>query len=176
MATNRSLARRGRDLLCSALGVQPPAPDGMLGAMASVPLPGLTPTRAAAERLQTALYDEDRIEVPIVVFPVRAAVEAGGGPEQALVRISAQRYNRQEEYAQLAEVLARRLRGPASPRGAAGTPPEDLDQARSTVVRIRTSSPTTVASTRRNARRSPMVSTPDSSSSGRPAPRTAART
>ncbi len=120
MATNRSLARRGRDLLCSALGVQPPAPDGMLGAMASVPLPGLTPTRAAAERLQTALYDEDRIEVPIVVFPVRAAVEAGGGPEQALVRISAQRYNRQEEYAQLAESLARRLRGPASPRALLG--------------------------------------------------------
>ena len=120
MATNRSLARRGRDLLCSALGVQPPAPDGMLGAMASVPLPGLTPTRAAAERLQTALYDEDRIEVPIVVFPVRAAVEAGGGPEQALVRISAQRYNRQEEYAQLAEILARRLRGPASPRALLG--------------------------------------------------------
>jgi isopenicillin-N epimerase len=120
MATNRSMARRGRDLLCSALGVTPPAPDGMLGSMAAVPLPGLAPTRAAAERLQTALFDEERIEVPITIFPVRAAVEAGAGPEQALVRISAQRYNRTEEYARLAESLARRLRGPASPRALLG--------------------------------------------------------
>ena len=42
------------------------------------------------------------------------------GPQQALVRISAQRYNRQEEYARLAESLARRLRGPASPRALLG--------------------------------------------------------
>ena len=88
--------------------------------MAAVPLPGLSPTRAAAERLQTALFDEERIEVPITIFPVRAAVEAGAGPEQALVRISAQRYNGTEEYARLAESLARRLRGPASPRALLG--------------------------------------------------------
>ena len=93
MATNRSLARRGRDVLCSALGVAPPAPDVMIGSMAAVPLPGLAPTRAAAERLQAALFDEERIEVPITIFPVAAALAGGAGPEQALVRISAQRYN-----------------------------------------------------------------------------------
>ena len=119
MATNRSLARRGRDLLCSALGVQPPAPDVMLGAMAAVPLPGLAPTRAAAERLHEALFEEDRIEVPITIFPVPAAAPGGAG-ELALVRISAQRYNRPEEYARLAETLARRLRGPTSPRALLG--------------------------------------------------------
>ena len=119
MATNRSMARRGRDLLCAALGVPPPAPDAMIGSMASVPLPGLAPSRAAAERLQAALYDEERIEVPISIFPVPAAL-AGGSPEQALVRISAQRYNRTEEYARLAESLARRLRGPTSPRALLG--------------------------------------------------------
>ena len=119
MATNRSMARRGRDLLCAALGVPPPAPDSMIGSMASVPLPGLAPSRAAAERLQAALYEEERIEVPISIFPVPAAL-AGGAPEQALVRISAQRYNRTEEYARLAESLARRLRGPTSPRALLG--------------------------------------------------------
>ena len=41
-------------------------------------------------------------------------------PAQALVRISAQRYNRTEEYARLAESLARRLRGPTSPRALLG--------------------------------------------------------
>ena len=119
MATNRSMARRGRDLLCAALGVPPPAPDSMIGSMASVPLPGIAPSRAAAERLQAELYDEERIEVPISIFPVPAAL-AGGAPEQALVRISAQRYNRTEEYARLAESLARRLRGPTSPRALLG--------------------------------------------------------
>jgi hypothetical protein len=85
-----------------------------------VPLPGLAPTWAAAERLQTALFDEERIEVPITIFPVPAAVALGGGPEQALVRVSAQRYNRPEEYARLAESLARRLHGPSSPRALLG--------------------------------------------------------
>jgi isopenicillin-N epimerase len=120
MATNRSLALRGRELVCSALGVAPPAPDAMIGSMATIPLPGLAPTVAAAERLQASLFDEERIEVPVTIFPVPAAVAAGAGPEQALVRISAQRYNRVEEYARLAESLARRLRGPSSPRALLG--------------------------------------------------------
>jgi isopenicillin-N epimerase len=120
MATNRSLALRGRELLCSALGVAPPAPDAMIGSMAAVPLSGLDATPAAAERLQGALFAEERIEVPITLFPVAAAVAAGAGPPQALVRISAQRYNRVEEYARLAEALAKRLRGPSSPRALLG--------------------------------------------------------
>ncbi len=120
MAANRSLARRARDLLCAALDVPPPAPESMVGAMAAVPLAGLAPTREAAERLHTALFDEERIEVPIVVFPVAAAVAGGGGPPQALVRVSAQRYNRVEEYARLADALARRLKGPSSPRALLG--------------------------------------------------------
>jgi isopenicillin-N epimerase len=120
MAANRSLARRARDVLCGALGLVPPVPDGMLGAMASVPLPGLAPTRAAAERLQAALFDEELIEVPIIPFPVRAALAQGAGHEQVLVRVSAQRYNRLEEYSALAESLARRLHGPSSPRALLG--------------------------------------------------------
>ena len=43
-----------------------PRPDAMLGSMASVPLPTVAPTGAAAERLQAALFDEDRIEVPVL--------------------------------------------------------------------------------------------------------------
>jgi pilus assembly protein TadC len=92
----------------------------MLGSMAAVPLPDVAPTAAAAEQLQAALFDEDRIEVPVLVFPVRAAVGAGGGPAQALVRISAQRYNRPEEYAWLAERLAARVRAARSPRSLLG--------------------------------------------------------
>jgi isopenicillin-N epimerase len=120
MAANRQLALRGRDAVCARLGVPAPAPDGMLGAMASIPLPGVTPTRAAAERLQATLYDEDRIEVPVIPFPVPAAREPGAGPASVLLRISAQRYNRADEYAALAEALAARLKSTSSPRSLLG--------------------------------------------------------
>jgi isopenicillin-N epimerase len=115
MTANAALARRARDILCGALGTTAPSPDSMLGAMASVPLAGIAPTRAAAQRLQAELFDEDRIEVPVFTFPVPAAVD-GGGPVQVLVRVSAQAYNRPDEYVALAETLARRVRssGPRS--------------------------------------------------------------
>lgn len=116
MAANAALAREARDRLCAALEVPPPVPDSMLGSMASVPLPTVAPNDAAAGRLQVALYDEDRIEVPVLIFPVRAASDAGGGPAQVLVRVSAQRYNRADEYAWLAERLDARVRGPRGAR------------------------------------------------------------
>jgi isopenicillin-N epimerase len=116
MAANASLARGARDTLCEALSVPPPAPDAMLGSMASIQLPGLSPTAAAAERLQTALLTEDRIEVPIIPFPVAAALEGGAAVESVLVRVSAQRYNEPAEYQRLAEVLLRRLGARSSPR------------------------------------------------------------
>jgi selenocysteine lyase/cysteine desulfurase len=62
-----------------------------------------------ANRITAALADEDRIEVPIVPFPVPAAREAGGAPPSTtLLRISAQRYNEPADYERLAEVLERR--------------------------------------------------------------------
>ena len=78
------------------------------------------PTQAAADRLQAALFDEDRIEVPVIAWPVQAALAAGAGPAAVLVRISAQRYNLPEEYTALAESLARRLRSPAALRSLMG--------------------------------------------------------
>jgi isopenicillin-N epimerase len=117
---NRALARHGRDLLCAALGVPAPAPDAMLGSMASIPLPGIAPTAAAAERLQAELREEDRIEVPIIPFPVAAAREDGAGAAQLLVRVSAQVYNRPREYEALAAALARRLNTASGPRSLLG--------------------------------------------------------
>jgi isopenicillin-N epimerase len=119
-AANRALARHARDLLCAALGVPPPAPDAMTGSMASVSLPGVAASAAAAERLQAELREEDRIEVPIIPFPVAAARGAGEPPSQLLVRVSAQAYNRPAEYEALAAALARRLKTTSGPRSLLG--------------------------------------------------------
>jgi len=120
MASNRALALRGRDLLCAALDIEPPAPDSMIGSIVSVPLPLGTESVAiepGAERdpLQVELFDRHRIEVPIMTWPVPAALEPGRPPEARLLRISAQVYNDESEYERLATVLGQ------PPGGASGT-------------------------------------------------------
>jgi isopenicillin-N epimerase len=120
MADNAARARLGRDRICAALGIEAPAPDAMLGAMAAIPLPGLAPTREAARRLQDTLLGEERIEVPVYPFPVPAALAPGASPTTVIVRISAQRYNQPDEYDQLAKALATRLLGPSKPRSLLG--------------------------------------------------------
>jgi isopenicillin-N epimerase len=107
MAANHALALEGRDIVAGALGVEPPAPDAMLGSMAALPLPGVA-GEAEAEALSMALEVGDRIQVPIGPWPVRAARREGATP-RVLLRISAQRYNERLDYERLAAALARRL-------------------------------------------------------------------
>jgi len=108
MAANHALALEGRDTVAAALRVEPPAPDAMLGSMAALPLPGVEGD-IAATALGAALEAEDRIQVPIGPWPVRAAQRDGVFP-QTLIRISAQRYNEAADYERLADALTRRLR------------------------------------------------------------------
>lgn len=107
MAANHALAIAGRDRVAAALGVAPPAPDAMLGSMASLQVPGLRDD-SDAETLRRLLETEDRIQVPIGGWPVRSAWR-GEDPDQVLIRISAQRYNEPADYDRLAEALIRRL-------------------------------------------------------------------
>jgi isopenicillin-N epimerase len=107
MAANRELVLAGRNLLVEALGLEPIAPDSMVGAMAAIALP-IAADEAATEALTRSLATDERIEVPVGPFPVRAARDPGAAPSHALLRISAQRYNELDDYAPLAEALARR--------------------------------------------------------------------
>jgi len=120
MAANGALARQARDALCAALGIEPTAPDVMLGSMAAVPLRGIAPTPEAAEALQAALFNDDRIEVPIYPFPVPAALPIEGAPTSVILRICAQQYNVPEEYDVLAASIAKRVRAATSPRSLLG--------------------------------------------------------
>jgi isopenicillin-N epimerase len=99
-AHNRALALRGREIVCSRLGVAPPCPESMIGSLAAVPLPdgqpipsGFPPDR---DPLQDTLLNEHHIEVPVIPWP-RAP--------RRLVRLSAQLYNREEHYVALADAL-----------------------------------------------------------------------
>lgn len=104
MARNRALALRARDLLCDALGVAPPAPDSMIGALAAVPLPDdphpPEPHPMYLTRLQDDLLQRHDIEVPIIPWPTHP---------KRLVRVSAQAYNAFAQYEHLAAALATEL-------------------------------------------------------------------
>ena len=107
MAANHALALEGRDVLAARLGIEPPAPDSMLGSMAALPLAGV-PRRGRRRGARPRARGEDGIQVPIGPWPVPAA-QADGVAPRILIRISAQRYNEPGDYERLAAALVRRL-------------------------------------------------------------------
>jgi isopenicillin-N epimerase len=107
MAANHALAIEGRDRIAGALGIEPPAPDAMLGSMATLFLDGVR-DETAARALSDTLERADRIQVPVGPWPVRAA-RGKDRPTRVTLRISAQRYNEPEDYDRLGEALVRRL-------------------------------------------------------------------
>ncbi len=120
MTANHALVLAGRDRLAAALGIERPAPDELLGAMATLPLPGRA-WPADADPQAARLFDRHRIEVPIVGFPVPAARQADEPARLRLLRISAAPYNRLEQYDRLATALVAELeleagRGPSRRR------------------------------------------------------------
>ena len=99
MRRNHALALRARDILCTALQIAKPAPDDLIGSMASVPLPDGTATvidPQGGDPVQNALWDRFRIEVPVMIWP---------SPPKRILRVSAQLYNTPEEYERLASAL-----------------------------------------------------------------------
>jgi isopenicillin-N epimerase len=93
---NHALVLRARDLLCAALRISAPAPDDLLGSMASVPLP---PAPDAPAKGPDSLYLElarRGFEVVVAPWPARPA---------RVLRVSAQLYNTLDEYERLARAL-----------------------------------------------------------------------
>jgi isopenicillin-N epimerase len=102
MARNHGLALDARRLLCAAAGTAPPCPDEMVGSLAAILLPDGTAEVGwrRPDPLQARLFDDWRIEVPVMSWPAAP---------RRLVRISAQLYNRREHYERLAEALRKDL-------------------------------------------------------------------
>jgi isopenicillin-N epimerase len=97
-ATNHALAVAARRTLCAALDVPPPAPEDMIGSLASLPIADGSPEPPASalycDPLQDALRERAGIEVPIIPWPT---------PPRRLLRISAQLYNVAADYEWLAD-------------------------------------------------------------------------
>jgi isopenicillin-N epimerase len=99
-ASNRALALTARRTLCAALEVPLPAPDAMIGSLASVPIADGASTGPVSalycDPLQDELRERAGIEVPIIPWPA---------PPHRLLRISAQLYNMAADYERLAGAL-----------------------------------------------------------------------
>jgi isopenicillin-N epimerase len=103
MERNRDLALRGRDLLGSALGVDAPAPDSMVGSMASIPMPlqsGAAPDGASDDELHAAL-EARGIQVAVAPWPQHPE----RGRWRRVVRISAAPYVAIDDIERLASAL-----------------------------------------------------------------------
>jgi len=105
MDRNRATALSMRARLAARLGSALPCPDTMIGTLATIPLPDAPadepPTAARyGTRLQTALAERHRVQVPIILWPASP---------RRFVRISAQIYNTTAEYDRLADVLVEEL-------------------------------------------------------------------
>ena len=101
--TIRELCLSGRRILVDALGIDPPAPDDMIGAIASVPVPPAEdPGTGIFDPLMAALEQRHGIQVPVFTWPA---------PPERLLRISAHLYNDESQYRRLAGALTTELRG-----------------------------------------------------------------
>ena len=113
MAANRAMVLAGRDRLLETARARADR-AGLDGRVDGGDRPAdARPTRTATEALTNGLAAEERIEVPVGPFPVRAARDPGAAPSAALLRISAQRYNEPADYERLADALVRRGLGRA---------------------------------------------------------------
>ncbi|MEX0876430.1 MAG: aminotransferase class V-fold PLP-dependent enzyme [Phycisphaerales bacterium] len=100
---NHDMAIAGAQIVCDALGTEQRVPEGMIGSMVSIPLPGACePSKLLGEGLWDRLYLNHGIQAPVWDLP---------GVCDRMVRVSAQMYNTLDDYRRLAEALPKELAG-----------------------------------------------------------------
>ena len=98
-AHHREMVIAARRMLCERLGISPPCPESMIGAMATLPMPSrLADVEGEGDEdpVYERLYEEFGIELHVI--------RMGG---RRWFRISAHLHNSPDEYRYLAEVLGR---------------------------------------------------------------------
>jgi isopenicillin-N epimerase len=97
-SANRTLAIQGRRVLVEALSLEPGPPEEWLGSMASIVIPGEPEEGTLSDELTARLRHHHAIEVPVFAW---------GG--RRILRLSAQRYNRLDDYRRLVDALVDEL-------------------------------------------------------------------
>jgi isopenicillin-N epimerase len=119
MEHNRRQALEGRKVLCRHLGIEQPAaiaPESMIGALASVPIPSapggviIPSPRGYHDALQDALIERHGLQAPIVPWPQAATCPPGKQGGGRLVRVAMQAYNSMEQVEYLGACLGEELR------------------------------------------------------------------
>ncbi len=104
MDRNHATAVEARSRVCARLGEPVPSPDDMIGSLASIPLPegegGGYYDTGDNDPVRRELLERYKIEVPVIAWP---------HPPKRLIRLSAQIYNKPDEYEALAGALNRIL-------------------------------------------------------------------
>jgi isopenicillin-N epimerase len=95
MGRNHQLVLKARQMVCEALGVLPPCPQEMIGAMAVVPMPTIWESRDFMS-VHDELFDQFGIQVQVIPWPETPRL---------LMRISTQIYNTLQQYEYLAMAL-----------------------------------------------------------------------
>jgi isopenicillin-N epimerase len=99
-AHNREIILNARAKLSALMGMFPPSPDGMIGSLASVPLPDCDGAASTAmgddDPVHRELFEKNKIEVPVMAWP---------DPPKRVIRLSSQVYNKPEEYDALNDAL-----------------------------------------------------------------------
>tara|TARA_R110002072_G_scaffold164879_4_gene317941 strand:- start:13232 stop:14419 length:1188 start_codon:yes stop_codon:yes gene_type:complete len=98
MRHNHDLAVAGRRVILDKLKLPEPAPESMLGSLATIPIPAWTNhTSAQIQAVRTALRTEHRFELPVFRFDAA----------NVCLRISAQTYNSLDQYERLADAVTK---------------------------------------------------------------------
>jgi len=97
-SANHTLAVEGRRILVDALGLDPGPGEEWIGSMAAVVLPGSPEEGVIVDELSSRLRHNHAVEVPVFSWNGRR-----------LLRISAQRYNRLDDYRRLVDALVMEL-------------------------------------------------------------------
>jgi isopenicillin-N epimerase len=103
MNSNREKALQGRRLILESLQLEQPAPNSMMGSLATIPLPAERFGQQRLSNLKSRLYDEYRIELPI--FPHCAS----NCREDRMLRIATQAYNELGQVRRLVDALKKLL-------------------------------------------------------------------
>lgn len=109
MAANHELCVKARAMLCEAWGVPPPAPERMIGSIATIILPPHEEARRQRLMQRPTKYHDALQDALLTKWRIQAPVWGLAGRPERFLRISAQRYNAFEQYEYLARAVREEL-------------------------------------------------------------------